>query len=81
MTSNVDQAWADMKNPKAEKYSSRVKQVLSGSVDQGRKAKALLSSAPAFNQVRVTCHDEPIGEGRQESIMSTGTTDLATITR
>lgn len=77
MTSNVDRAWADMKSPKAAKYASRVKQVLSGSVNQGRKAKALGSSALTLNQVRATRHDEPTGKREQERILSTGTTNLA----
>lgn len=75
MTSDVDQAWADMKSPKAEKYASRVKQILSGSV-QGRTTakKALGSSAPLFNQVRATCRDEPTAEaGAPERVIFTGT--------
>lgn len=77
MISNTDQAWAEMKSPTAEKYAWRVKQVLSGSADHGRKAKAVGFSAQVFNQVRVTRRDEPTGQGEQERITSTGTTDLA----
>lgn len=75
MTSSVDQAWADMKSPKVEKYASRVNQVLSGSVaTKGRRTKALGSSASVFNRVRATCHVEPTaGGGAQERIVVAGT--------
>lgn len=75
MASNVDQAWAEMKSPKAEKYASRVKQVLSGSAEQGQKVKTLGFSVEVFNKVRATRHDEPTGQGGQERSTPTGTTD------
>eukprot|EP00752_Nemacystus_decipiens_P006103 g5507.t2 len=73
MTSNVDQAWADMKSPNAEQYASRVEQVLRGSASPGRKAKALGFSPPLFNKIRATRHVEPTEQGDQERITFTDT--------
>ncbi len=66
MTSNADQAWADMKNPGGEKYSSRVNWILNGS-------KRAVSQRPvSMKQSAVAPESAAVGEeGRHKS--STGT--------
>lgn len=64
MTSNADQAWADMKNLGGEKYAARVKWILNGS-------KPPVSQRPVSKQPAVAPEANAVGEeGREKS--STG---------